>query len=669
MAEVTGGTAAWCDRLLDGVVVLLATWTVAYDVCVLLRLGTGVALLIWMVTLVVAGFGLHAAAAPDDVAPVDSEPSDPPREGTARVDRTLRGVAIGAALIAALAEGLSWSWFSVWVPWFLAGGCGVVWASRRLGRRSEPLPASPPPAPAGGTGLAVLAWAFALAAFSLWTLRPNPDDLFYVNVSEWVAVHGDFPVRDTLFSDLLYPMANWPPVASYEGLVGMAARFTDAGAATVEYVVVTPTATFLAVLTLWRLMRAWRVRRVIPVMSTALTLLLLDGTSSYATQGNLFLTRLWQGKVILLCVLVPYLLVHSLRYVERPSPTRLPPLLLGSVAAVGLSTTGIFLVPVVAAAGMAPLALRQPRRALLGFLALATYPLGAGAVTIALHGRSADEFGERRLYRFDAPWIGHQLLLTELVGFVVVLAVLLGALLVPHPQARLTTGLLALAMGYVFVPGAMRASYDVTGLGPTLWRLSWGVPVAALVGILAGYGGSRLLQRWHVLRRPAVATVVPCVVTMALLAVFGRPIWAPETGTEIRSPFHWQRTYSSRDVAARVLGAAHPGDIVLAPDALSITIAVTTTAVKTVAPRAYYMAYLEDEATFHYSERLALVRYVNDDSSRAGRGIAHDLRVVGVAVACTMRSDHHRFDVIRNAGFRPFVRSQYYRCLIRARPT
>ena len=39
-----------------------------------------------------------------------------------------------------------------------------------------------------------------------------------MNLSQWVAVTGAFPVRGTLLSDLVYPMANWPPVASYDAL-------------------------------------------------------------------------------------------------------------------------------------------------------------------------------------------------------------------------------------------------------------------------------------------------------------------------------------------------------------------------------------------------------------------------------------------------------------------
>jgi hypothetical protein len=87
--------------------------------------------------------------------------------------------------------------------------------------------------------------------------------------------------------------------------------------------------------------------------------------------------------------------------------------------------------------------------------------------------------------------------------------------------------------------------------------------------------------------------------------------------------------------------------------------------VKTVAPRDYYMEYLQDDPSFHYPERLTLVRYVNHDTPRHIAELAHDLDLLGVDVACTSALDRHRADAIEAAGFRPLLRTTYYRCLIR----
>jgi hypothetical protein len=673
-APATATTATWCDRLLDAAVVFLATWTLVYHVCLVARLGTTTAVVLEVVALA-AAVGVSRRSRPPEPLPADEpgpDAAEHPLADDSRLLRTCRNVTIGFAVVGAAATGLSAPWVLTWVPWLVATLAGSSWAGLVLvrGRSARADPSTELDAgPAGRwTTAGVLAWAVGLGAYSLWTLRPNPDDLFYVNLSQWVATHGQFPVRDTLFSELAYPMANWPPIQSYDGLMGVVARLLHAHAATVEYAV-PPLTTFLAVLALWRLLRTWRVEHLLWVLSTALVFLLFDGTISYASPGQLFVTRLWQGKIVLLCIVVPVLLVHALRYVERPSRARRVPLVLGGIAAVGLSTTSMFLVPTLALGAMAPLFLRDRRRALVGFACLAGYPIAGAVATFALGGRSADDFGTRRLYRFDAAWIGNQVLLTDLVGFVAVLALLLGVLLVPHPAARVTSGVLVFFTGCVFIPGAMRAAYDLTGLGPTLWRLSWATSMAALVGVLVVYGGGRLLSRLaERLRRPTWrrwAVPVASIVAMSLLAGFGPPIWSPDTNTEIRPPFHWQRSYSSRHVTSEILAVAHPGDVVLAPESLSITIAVTTSDVKTVTPRDYYMQYLSDDPAFHYPERLTLVHYVNGLLPGNEPGIAHDLDLVGVDVACTTALDRHRYRVIRAAGFHPLLTTNYYRCLTR----
>jgi hypothetical protein len=439
------------------------------------------------------------------------------------------------------------------------------------------------------------------------------------------------------------------------------ARVLGVHAAAVAYLGVLPLATALSVLALWRLLRAWRVPGTGWALSAALVFLLFDGGASYATPGNLFLTRLWQGKIILLCVLVPVLLVYALRYVDNPTRGRLVRLGLGSAAAVGLSTTAIFLLPVVAVGGTAPLWRRAPRRALAGLAVLAAYPLAAGAVSLAVGGRSADDFGERLRYRFDAAWIGHEIFLDGGMALLGVLAVLLGALLVPHPAARLTTAVLALATGVVLVPGATRLSYDLTGLGPTLWRLSWLATVAALLGVAVARGVTTL-RRW----RPARAVVGPIggVLALAVVAALGSPIWSePSSGARLRAPFHWQLPPTSLTAADRLLAVLHPGERVLAPDRLSISLAVSSSEVTTVAPREYYLTYLRHDPTFHYADRVALWGFVNDAESPAPRDLAGALRRVGVDVVCTLSTDPGRYAAVRALGYRPLLATADYRCM------
>ena len=83
--------------------------------------------------------------------------------------------------------------------------------------------------------------------------------------------------------------------------------------------------------------------------------------------------------MILLCVLVPVLLVHLSPVGAAERGRALGWLFLCGAAAVALSTTAIFLVPVVAAAGAAPLVRTSRRAALAAFAALAAYPWAPGS--------------------------------------------------------------------------------------------------------------------------------------------------------------------------------------------------------------------------------------------------------------------------------------------------
>ncbi|MEJ5946692.1 DUF6077 domain-containing protein [Pseudokineococcus basanitobsidens] len=616
--------------MLDAVVVLLATWTPVYHLCLVLGWGVGVAVPLEVAALVLVGLLLvrrrgrasWGSRATRPVAPtevVTDQPARRPRRGRVALALALV-LAVVAALTTAVLLAVRAPWPSVATAWLVAAAAGTLRASVRLRA-----PATTPVAgPAGGTADAraprsgvvlALAWAAVLAVLAAASRWPNPDDLYYVNLSQWTAERGTFPLRDTIFSDQVFPMTSYPPVASYDGLLGTLAHLASVPAASVVYLVVPPLATALSVLALWRLLRAWRTPLVGLALSLALVFLLADGGEGYAAPGNLFLIRLWQGKVLLLCLLVPLLLVALLRHAEhvlaagRSSGRHLVALAAGGTAAVGLSTTGMFLVPVLAVGGVFPLLVaRRWRAAAAGLVATCAYPLAAGAVTVAVGGRSADDFGDRRLFRFDPEWFGHQIFRDGVVAVVGVSAVLLGALLVRSRAARVSTGALAVAVGVTFVPGVTQLGYDLVGLGPTLWRVSWVATVAALVGVL----GARLAaggRRWR-------RVVVPVGLAGALV-VAGVPIWTEANDVSTTWPPEYKRGPGSVLVARDVIARAEPGDTVLLPEQDAITTAVLTTRVKTVAPRDYFLDQLQDVPGFRYEQRLTLVRFANNEPTYA----------------------------------------------------
>lgn len=642
--------------MVDLGMVAFAAWTLAYHVCLVLRLGLAWA---WSVTtLCLVGWWLLERRLADPH--VAGEPV-PPGAHTSTVDRSpprrdrTATVAVLAAVVTALAMAWSAPWPVVWMGWLVAGLAGILTAWRWL-RRPDRSPQVAATALDRWAPVIVLGWAIGFAALSLWTMAPSNDDLYYVNLSQWVATHGQFPIRDTLFAELRYPMSNWPPVASYDALVGAVAALVGARAATVAYLVVPPMASFLAVLGLWRLLRAWRLRPAVVGVSVALLALLVGSLGPDTTAGAGLVVRIWEGKFIFAWVMVPWLLVHMVRYFELRSLWQLLWLFVGGVAAVGLTTTAIFVVPVMAFAGALPLLRTSRRQALACLACTSAYPLGAGLVTKALGGRSADLFETRKLYRFDAEHIGHAFFATGPMAVVLVLCVLLGAMLVPHPAARVTTGVLVVALGVVFIPGVTHLSYDVIGLGPTIRRVQHGLDVVALVGVAVVRLGSAMR------RRPSIGLATAATAAVVFFASFGTPVSSHRSTWQ--RPFHWQIADSDRVASRRIIRAAPLAGVLLAPTSLSIATTVTTTAVKTVAPRDYYMDYLRDDPSFHYRERERLLTFINNrPGNRLDRAaLKRALATVQVAVACVHSVADRRARGLTAVGMHPYFATPEYRC-------
>jgi hypothetical protein len=210
--------------------------------------------------------------------------------------------------------------------------------------------------------------------------------------------------------------------------------------------------------------------------------------------------------------------------------------------------------------------------------------------------------------------------------------------------------------GVTFVPGVTHLTYGLTGLGPTLWRVSWGCTVGALVGVAAAWAAVRL--------RPRRAALTGLVVA-ASLAGSGDPIWAEETNTGFQAPLHWQRGDATRAVVARVLAESEPGDLVLAPSGLSITLVVTNTDVRAVAPRDYAMHPLRNVPSFHYADRLVLYDFVNHVGDWRLPAVTRALRVLGVDTVCLYGEDVVRAEAVQALGYRPSVTTPSYRCFHR----
>ena len=581
--SVARGAARASDRLLELLAVAFAAWTVIYHVCLLAgvhSLWAAVAEALAIVPcayVAVRGRDGAAAAEPGDAAP--------PRRG-----RLLGAVTLVAAAAAALVFGLDdTTWTPVWILWLIAAGAAVA---ATLGAGAAPREAERP----GAGGLVALAWAAGLAALSLFVVNADSDDAQYVHVAGWVAAHGQFPIKDTIFSHQTLPSLFYPPISSFEALLGTLARGLPMTLPTFAHEFVTPLASALSVLAIWRLLRAWGVVLVGLALSVALVFLLLDAGEHWLP-GSYFIGRLWQGKVVLVAVLIPILLVLLQEYSERTSRRGL--LLLGAAgaAATGLSTTAIFTVPVLAGAALLPLARRRPGAALAGLAAAAAYPLGAGVVTLALGGRNPDEYTDAELL---PAFLAHHGLGFGWYGAIALFAALAGAIAIPRRPAARMLAVITLVVGLLYTQGVPDLLFHATGLGRVLWRMLWLIPVAPLLGALA------------VSPRPAARAVVralPAVAALRRARAHG-PAAVEELGAgHRRRPSRAQAQAPPLVDARSVLSHTRDGDVVLAAAGLSQTLLIISGRVTTVSPRPFYTRALAGVPAMHAAARLRLQRF------------------------------------------------------------
>lgn len=637
-AELSIRAARLSDRLLDLAVLAFGAWTVVYHACLVLGLG-----------ILAAGVGAVAGLLASGLlafrrVALERAPEAPaPETGSPAGRKLVLAYGLAALAAAAVYAFSSGPWGAVWLVLFATAAAGTVLAFRRASLG----PGEGEDGPGGAGALAALGWAAGLAVLSLFLVRSDSDDTQYVRLSTWVAERGEFPLRDFLFSDGVFPAIFYPPLSSFEALAGLVARGTGVSAPAFVYLVVPPVASALSVLATWRLLRAWRVRLIGLALSTALVFLLMAG-QEHRTLGSLFVGRIWQGKIVFLAVLVPLLFALLLEYARRPTRRRLLLLAAAGAAGVGLTSTGAFLVPILAAGCLAPLALRARRDALAGFAALTAYPVGALLATAALGGRRA---GEDVASDVAAGELARVVLGDGLFAFVAVGAALLGPLVLGSRRGALMAAGTVLLVVAVYAPGLPSLVWELTGIGRVLWRVVWIVPVAALAGAVATAVPARLL--------PRPLAPVPAVLLCAVLVAWGAPVW--ETGTVASSP-SWKRDATVLGQARRILAGAEPGAVVLAPSRLSETLVILSSDVTAVVPRPFYTASL-DAPGAHVEERLRLQSMIDGRSPPATAELARGLRVVGVDLACAPKARHEALEALAAAGYVPAFDAGRLTCL------
>ncbi len=579
-----------------------------------------------------------------------SPATGPPPPGSAEVrpgspspgTRAARVVVfVAPAVVAAVGLTRAETFTASWVlAVLLALGSVVVWSRQARPPNAARPPDGAPPA-AHLPHLVALALAVGVAVLMLFVLNPSRDDVYYLNRAVWVAEHGTFPSRDTMFGPLTYPATYGAglPVAALEEAYGSLARLLGVPAAGLAYLAANPLLAGLSVWTTWRLVRTWASRRALPALLVAVAVPLLAGTGLLGEFGY---AREWQGKVVVILLVMPLAWVHLTRLARGSGPAAWSVTMLGvlGVAWCGLTITAPIFAGLLAGVGLlAALLLPGRRRPLgLGALALLAAPLLTGVATVlSSSGPVAEENYVSEPALVWAKVLGDDRAVVALLG----LALLVGPLLARTREARLLAALAAVVTLAVMLPGVFALLDALTGSGPVAVRMLFTAPWPVLAGLLVTVPGPAALAARVPARGSAPAAVAPVLLptvvlglVLGLLGATGTPVWSPEAGASLSSSPTWKVKADDRHAVAAVL-AEDPGPgPVLLPPGESRALAVTTTRTFAVVPRDFYVQFV-DEPQDEREARFAFRRFMDPtrkDPTR--RMLAQSLETLDVTLAC-----------------------------------
>lgn len=648
--------AAFVDVVSDWAFASFALWVLLDYVATAAQLPAAPLLVVWLVTLPFVAFGLRrlSRSRPDRDAGSDSGDSD--GDGSAEEPRptTRWSAPVAAAVVTALALAAGVIMRSPHSSiWYLGWACAAAATAVTVATLWVSWPAAWPGSamrhvPGLASDLYVAVTAVGCGVLSLFVLRTDADDAFYVNRAAAVADLDRIPYRDVLLGNGTYHAVAGAgaPVDAMAPLQGAVAHLIGVHGASVAYLVTPPVATFLGLWALWRLVREWAPRRPAACYSLGVVYLFMSG-ASHLSFGNFFLTRMWQGKVVFVTWALPTLLTYLTRWARSRDRLTAVLLVAGGITSIGLTASATIVAPLVLIAGTLPLLVNRQWRALVVPFGAAAFPLVAGFIG----SRFAPATGELVDLLRPPPIAFTGIFAAGVVAAVAVVAMLVG----PWNTRDRTAGLVAasslLPVLLSLAPHLLAAVHGIIGLGGVLRRILWIAPAPAFVGLLA----SVRLPRLRVL-----SLAVP-VAAAVLLVVFGTSILTYHQAHLVGSPT-WKLKPLPKAQALAIQRHVHDG-VLLAPAATMSAMAVVTADVKTVNPRSYYTALIPQPSAV-LGERRLLTRFAQTGLGRAQPdAVARALTSLRVTTVCVHASHVQAVDFLHAHGYQDAFRAGDLRCV------
>jgi hypothetical protein len=651
------------DVVSDMAVLAFAAWTLLAYLAMLAGLPVMAILLAWFITVPIVVL-LRWRVLPRRSLPLGKatyhNASEPARIGS----WAIVGVALVAAVVAAGLAGESQThlfdlaWLLGLVAVGLAAWAQLRTASTEPGTSRRSTVATGLRSRAWLSDVIALAVALGSGVLSLFVLRPDADDVYYINRASAVADLGRIPTRDVLLSNGHFPpvAGTGSPVDAIAPLEGALARLVGVHGATIAYLVEPPIAVALAVWALWRLTRHWAPRRALLCFLLAVVYLYESG-SGHLSFGNFFLTRIQEGKVVFVSWMLPTLFGYLTTWARRSSLLTGVLIATACIGSLGLTSSATFDVPLVVLAGVLPLVVARRWGGVILPLGAAAFPLIVGTICSRLAPPS-----HHLINNFQVPSVTYGVIVgIGLIAVIGGLALWLGPWLVRDRQSQLIVLGTVIVAVVALAPKVMFEVHNAISLGGALQRVLWVVPLPVLVGLLAAYPPVSLVRRAASAapdaggRRFRLGAFPVAAALAVLLLVDGAPILSSMQSQLVDHPT-W-KVRPAPELSARAVTKHVRSGVVLAPLGTMAVIAIESGNVKTVDPRRLYTLQIPQPKAL-LADRLRLDRLEQLGIGGLSHQLVTDaLRNLHVTTVCIRQKYKNARTFLETVGYTPRFRA------------
>jgi len=506
-----------------------------------------------------------------------------------------------------------------------------------------------------------LLWAVALLAMflTLASRKYDVDDSFYINMGVAAA---DFPARPLLRFDTLHGTglpfhAPYYKVHTFELLGGLISYAFGIETIRVIHIYLTGFAAFLTPFALARLFRLLDPRRWIWAVCVVVAFYVFADGPHRGYTSFAFL-RLFQGKAVFVTVAAPLIAAYGIRLALCPRPRNALFLAAAQIAGLGLTSTAIWLAPLIGLASVAsalPLRFRSCKPLLYGLLSC-SYLLLTGIVLLLEVKSVSAKSAVAGLASVDASGDAAWKLSRKAVGLVLgsprdaarsFAFVLLAWPLCRTALARRFVALFGLVF-FLFLLNPWSAGVIRSFIGTgTFWRVLWFLPVPVMTALCFT---SLISARPGTVRAKIEAGLV------AALVVIYFAIHPPRKRIAVGPPV--LKVPSEYVVAEALNRNLPPGSYALAPRMISLYLPTFNHYAYPILTKRKYLK----TGKLDRKRRARLVKYINGTRYRRnGRRFLEQLnryRISGVAIRAKHRRKYVREmardtgKTLKTAGFR-----------------